>query len=160
MRDTARFFLCERCKKQVLICTGCDRGQIYCADDCASFARRQSQREAGRRYQSSLQGRLMHAERSQRFRARRKSVTHQGSLGVPPDAVLTACAASVALAVETREVVEEADASHPPSPTIAARPAAASWHCRFCGRSIAQQVRLGTLRRRPPRTIQRWRERS
>ena len=27
---TAQFFLCGRCRAQVLICSHCDRGQIYC----------------------------------------------------------------------------------------------------------------------------------
>jgi hypothetical protein len=155
MHDTPRFFVCARCRKQVLICTRCDRLQIYCAAGCAALTRREKQREAGRRYQSSRQGRAAHAERSQRFRTRCKSVTHQGSLVPAPDAVLRACATSVAPAVETREVVEEADASHPPSPTITARPAAPSWHCHFCGRAVAQQVRLEPLRRRPSRKIRR-----
>jgi hypothetical protein len=155
MHDTARLFLCSACRKQVLVCSRCDRGQIYCADGCAMLARRQSLRESGRRYQSSLRGRLMHAERSQRFRARRKSVTHQGSPAVPPDAVLTACATSVDPVVEMRDVVAEMDGSLPPSPTMTARLVASSWHCRFCGRSVAPWVRLGPLRRRPSRSIRR-----
>ena len=85
MHDTARLFLCARCGKHVHICTRCDRGQIYCADGCGSRARRESLREAGRRYQSSLRGRLAHVQRSLRFRARRKNVTHQGSPAAAPD---------------------------------------------------------------------------
>jgi len=42
----ARFFLCVRCRVQVLICSCCDRGQIYCADGCAQIARRERQRAA------------------------------------------------------------------------------------------------------------------
>jgi hypothetical protein len=48
-----RLFLCVRCRTQVLICSHCDRGQIYCRDGCAREARYHAQRAAGRRYQTS-----------------------------------------------------------------------------------------------------------
>lgn len=60
---TGRFFLCGRCRLQVTICRSCDRGQRYCGQDCAHAARRESVREAGRRYQRSRRGRLAHAVR-------------------------------------------------------------------------------------------------
>jgi hypothetical protein len=44
---SARLFLCERCRALVLICSCCDRGQIYCANGCAEEVRRQSVRAAG-----------------------------------------------------------------------------------------------------------------
>lgn len=50
---TGRFFLCGRCRSQVTICRSCDRGQRYCGQDCARAARRESVREAERRYQRS-----------------------------------------------------------------------------------------------------------
>ena len=111
MRDVpARRFVCARCRAPVLVCSHCDRGQVYCAAGCAATARRQSQRDAGRRYQDSLPGRFHHAARTRRWRVRQaaltmstpmsaatsiapttaQSVTHQGSpLGVS-DAVLAA----------------------------------------------------------------------
>jgi hypothetical protein len=60
---TARLFLCVRCKAQVLVCSHCDRGQIYCAQGCAQTARRDAQRAVGRRYQKSRRGRVNHAAR-------------------------------------------------------------------------------------------------
>ena len=39
---SARLFLCAGCRMQVVICSCCDRGQIYCAGDCARRARRHS----------------------------------------------------------------------------------------------------------------------
>ena len=109
MRDLpARRFVCARCRAPVLVCSHCDRGQIYCAAGCAATARRQSQREAGQRYQDSLPGRFKHAARSQCWRQRKaalaissmppatsvapraaQSVTHQGSPTSASDAVLT-----------------------------------------------------------------------
>lgn len=79
-----RFFLCNRCRRQVVICSRCDRGQVYCGRDCATEVRRSRQREARRRYQASERGRQLHADRSRRFRARGRRVTDQGpTLGTP-----------------------------------------------------------------------------
>ena len=55
-----RFFLCARCRAQALIGRCRDRGQVYCSDGCADDARRQNQREAGQRYQTSYLGRAAH----------------------------------------------------------------------------------------------------
>ena len=85
---TARFFLCARCRAQVLICSCCDRGNIYCAQDCAQVARRSAQRAAGRRYQLSFRGRRNHAARARRYRARQNKVTHHGSLPQGTDDVM------------------------------------------------------------------------
>lgn len=80
MGNTARLYNCARCHRQVVICSRCDHGNIYCHRDCSHTARVNSQREAGRRYQSSPRGRLMHAARQQRYRQRHaKKVTHRGS---------------------------------------------------------------------------------
>lgn len=79
MEPTNRLFLSARCRKQVIICRRCDRGQIYCAEDCSQIARLSSLRAASRRYQQSRPGRLNHAERARRYRHRQQKVTHQGS---------------------------------------------------------------------------------
>lgn len=79
MPATARLFLCARCRAQVLICSGCDRGHSYCADGCSVVSRRTSVREAGRRYQRSRPGRFAHAARMRRYRARQQQVTQHGS---------------------------------------------------------------------------------
>ena len=92
--DDARLFLCARCRRQVLICSRCDRGQHYCGARCGGLARRESLRGAGRRYQHSRRGRHCHAERQRRYRRRCREgacthkVTHHGSAGAPCDAEL------------------------------------------------------------------------
>lgn len=101
--EPARRFLCARCHAPALVCSLCDRGQIYCAAGCAAAVRQQSQRDAGRRYQGSLRGRFRHAARTRRWRERQallavpvdrsemaspQSVTHQGSPLPASDAVL------------------------------------------------------------------------
>lgn len=88
MENTARLYHCARCHRQVVICRYCDRGNIYCARGCAEAARKEGLRAAGRRYQRSRQGRLRHAERQRRYRARRQKVTHQGSLSSSSDDAL------------------------------------------------------------------------
>lgn len=140
MDPVGRFFLCGRCRAQVLICSHCDRGQIYCALECSHAAREESQRHAGRRYQHSRRGRFAHAERARRYRQRRRqknNVTHQGSLPPRPDVLLPVGATEV-----TR------------GPQTPARPSAfAAWRCHFCGGGCAEFVRSGFLRRRTPRNV-------
>jgi len=126
----ARFFLCARCRASVLICSHCDRGQIYCAGSCAQRARSQAQRAAGRRYQASRRGRIAHALRARRYRRRQKNVTHQGSLPLPPDDLLPEGLAA---------------ASELPSPGGFAKPAQ---RCHRCGCRCPDFVRQDFLRRR------------
>lgn len=145
MEPTARLFNCARCHCQVLICSACDRGNIYCGSRCASAARRTSLRAAGNRYQSSRRGRFTHAARQERYRGRQRDslreqplpeavsasggdekVTHQGSVPAPPDGVLP-----------------------PTSQTATARPPQAGEviRCAFCGRGCSPRVRLDFIRR-------------
>ena len=135
---TARFFLCVRCQAQALVCSHCDCGQIYCAQGCSQTARRDAQRAAGRRYQASRRGRVNHAARAGRYRARQNNVTHQGS---PPhrsdDLVMTSA-------------VESASKPSSASPGEVARPSprSGSWSCHWCGCRCRPFVRREFLRRR------------
>jgi len=91
MQSSARLFNCARCRCQVVICSHCDRGNIYCGKRCSETARRQSRRAAGRRYQQTRRGRFAHAERQRRYRQRRSAkVTHQGSPPILADETLPA----------------------------------------------------------------------
>jgi len=128
----ARLFVCARCRAQVLICSCCDRGQIYCAGHCAPYARRHSLLAAGRRYQTSRRGRLAHAERARRYRARGKKVTHHGSPAASPDGLLAS--SSPMSAGDAKASTEQ------PSPS--------AWRCQWCGRRCLALVRQGFLRRR------------
>lgn len=75
-----RLFNCARCACQVVICSHCDRGHIYCAGDCARVARKESLNQSAQRYQASRQGQLNHAARQAQYRQRQQQkVTHQGS---------------------------------------------------------------------------------
>ena len=137
---TARFFLCVRCRAQVLVCSHCDRGQIYCAQGCAQTARRDAQRAASRRYQKSRRGRVNHAARAGRYRARQKNVTHQGS---PPHRAddLVMASAVVTTAKPPSASPGEGARSSPPHRS-------GSWSCHWCGCRCSPFVRREFLRRR------------
>ena len=134
---TGRLFLCACCGVQVLICSPCDRGQIYCAGDCSQLTRCASMREAGRRYQCSRKGRFAHAERSRRYRQRQHNVTHQGSLSQPLDALLPVDSA-VAIA---------------PAQACPLAPPALTVQCHLCGVRCSVFVRLGYLGQRVRRSV-------
>jgi hypothetical protein len=133
-RPQGRLFLCAEpgCRVQVVICSGCDRGHIYCAE-CAPCARRRSLREAGRRYQASGGGRIRHAARSRRWRERRNNVTHHGSLPDQSAALLRVDP----VVVERRLLLNNQRSAHE-----------WRWYCTRCGRRCSAHVRQDFLRRR------------
>jgi hypothetical protein len=133
MCTSARLFQCARCRRQVVICSHCDRGNRYCGKRCAQTARRQSQREAGRRYQRKRRGRFAHADRQRRYRQRhRAKVTHQGSRPLRLDDRLPV----------TSRMSECLGAP---------ADAGADSRCHLCGRCCSPFVRQGFLHRRPTR---------
>jgi len=160
--EPARRFLCARCRAPTLVCSHCDRGQIYCAAACAALVRQQSQRDAGRRYQGSLRGRFRHAARTRRWRERQallavsaaraematsQSVTHQGSPLPASDAVLTvpspmpaAATPAPASTSQSCKTITTGSASLP-APTLPV------WRCHWCHRPCVARVRLDFLRR-------------
>jgi hypothetical protein len=129
---SARLFLCAGCRTQVVVCSCCDRGQVYCAGDCARRARQTTLRRAGRRYQNAPNGRRLHAARQRRYRMLRKKVTHHGSPPPSPDDLLPPGSPETA-----------SDAVF-----LDARPHRPITHCHWCGRPCAGLVRQGFLRRR------------
>ena len=87
IRECHRQFLCARCRKQVTICSHCDRGQIYCSKECSKIRRRELLRMAARRYQKTPRGAHYHARRQHHYRLQNQKVTHQGSNGAGLKAV-------------------------------------------------------------------------
>lgn len=148
MDRSGRLFLCARCRDQVLLCSHCDRGQQYCSRVCSNLSRQERRRETAQRYQRSRPGRLKHAARTARWRARRRSlrqasagckidkVTHQGCLVEAADASLIPCdIPSTCVPVDTD--------STPLAGLV----------CSHCRQPLLPHVRLGYLR---PNSI-RWR---
>ena len=81
MEQDARLYHCARCHCQVIICSHCDRGNIYCCS-CAPLAHQESLRAAGRRYQNTHRGKLKHAQRQRLYQQRQTEkkikMTHMG----------------------------------------------------------------------------------
>jgi hypothetical protein len=131
---SCRMFLCARCRCQALVCRRCDRGQLYCAGTCAQKARHGRQRKARRRYQATVRGRAMHAERSRRYRARQQRVTDHGltkpgNEGFSPRSDVNA--------VSSAPLLNRRSPTHP--------------ICHFCHRPASAFLRLSALRPRRQR---------
>ncbi len=150
MSETGRLYRCARCHEQVVVCQRCDRGQIYCASGCAALARRERQRAAGERYQASRRGRFVHAERSRRYRQRRRAlaeiVTHQSCVA-PNAGALLRIEATVTV-TESIDTVAEVVAIEVMALATPTEPLPS---CKHCGVRCAGGVRNGFLRhhRRP-----------
>jgi hypothetical protein len=141
--DSLRLVICARadCRQVFYLCRVCDRGDRYCSRACASRARRATLHDAGRRYQHSWRGRLRHAARQARYRARHENVTHQSSQ--PP---LRSGIVAVPPAIPTPGGKEDAHEAEVDRPCSAAEPRCA--RCSRPGRFL-RQVTLAHLR--PPR---------
>ncbi len=159
MGRSARLFLCVRCRQQVVLCSHCDHGQLYCSPACSLAGRREHRRRSAQRYQRSRNGRLKHAARTACWRRRRRSlclasadalacadgnkVTHQGCTPVQADAPLLACKPTPACAPNELSS-SAADA--------VLRPALVwTWvalRCRLCGCAVRPHLRQDWLHRR------------
>ena len=154
MARCARLFLCARCRDQVLLCSHCDHGQLYCSRACSFAGRHERRQQTARRYQRSRGGRLKHAAHSACWRTRRRSrhlacaagaidkVTHQGCLRLSADASLLAC--DKPSACELTALTEPAADAEPA--TAAAIPFVAL-ACRRCAHPLLPHVRSSWLRR-------------
>jgi hypothetical protein len=164
---SARLFACERCCALVLICSRCDRGQIYCDNGCAEEARRRSVRAAGGRYQATKKGRLAHAARQCTYRGKTNRVAHQAPPG-PADEVVPADAAACAshagqcyraigrrvhaersdLCRKKKLVTHHGSLRRPAHDVLPANAAATGFsHCHWCGCLCSPFVRTAFLRR-------------
>ena len=124
-----RLFSCVACRTLLVICSACDRDNIYCAS-CAPEIRRQRRREAGARYQGTLRGKHMHAARQQRYRERLKAqkVTHTGSKDACKRVLLT------------RARRDDQAASAPDMGF-----SCGAYRCHFCGKSPTRFLRRERL---------------
>lgn len=129
MKD-ARLLNCALCRRQSIICSCCDRGNIYCGDACAEIARNKTLRLANKRYQNTYIGRLKHAAAQKRYLARvniiKQKVTDHSSQ--PSDNVLLLLILLV-IAKSSLVLQKRADI-----------------YCNFCGKPCAVFLRRGFLR--------------
>jgi|APSaa5957512622_1039677.scaffolds.fasta_scaffold37242_1 hypothetical protein len=130
MEASARLFNCARCSRQVIICSCCDRSNIYCCSECSQLARKKSLREAGKRYQNGLKGRHKHADRQKRYRQRLakkiKIVTHHTSPILSDNGLLP------------KPCEQEKRLMRPATKTV---------HCHFCGSHCSPFIRFRFLRK-------------
>lgn len=140
-----RLYVCARCGEQVHICRRCDRGQVYCAGECAAIRRHDSRKRAGARYQTSHHGAMQHAARQRQWRARKRhtaqKVTHQGS---PAGNAVGTVSAHPTTPPGTLAYAHSATRRQPfvPCHTVTAP------RCAFCGRTLSLFMRTHGLRRR------------
>jgi hypothetical protein len=152
---TYRLYNCARCAQQVRICSNCDRGNRYCAGECAALRRRESLLRAARRYQRSYRGACAHAARQSAWRARQtQEVTHHGSIGC----VVSVTVANSSTQTTTTQRTHADITSLQLQAHSAARLAPCHAHaagqahrravssCSFCGRALPSFARLGALR--------------
>jgi hypothetical protein len=162
---TYRLYSCGRCAERVRICCKCDRGNLYCAGECAQLRRQESLRRAAQRYQLSHRGACLHAARQRAWRKRQwQRVTHQGSLCSDE----TPTVAVVASQTTTQGTYAEISPIQPPPQlhsllraglSAAHTRAHVRWHahgvapcahsCSFCWRALPGFARLGPLRGGP-----------
>jgi hypothetical protein len=132
MKLSTRIYHCARCHCQVVICSDCDRGNVYCNTGCAKDARTESLSQANKKYQSSRKGRFSNAARQQRFRLQKKQiVTDQGSASPEADALLPDDTKKQIHVVQKARVSEKMHIC-----------------CHFCQRECDLYLRLGFIRHR------------
>ena len=66
MCRSARLYQCVRCHRQVLICSHCDRGNIYCAGDCSELSRKEKLKEAQKRYEKTDKAKKAKAKKNKK----------------------------------------------------------------------------------------------
>lgn len=162
LERSARLFLCVRCRQQVVLCSHCDHGQLYCSPTCSSAGRREHRRRSAQRYQGSRRGQLKHAARMACLRRRRRSlrlastdastdarvradvnkVTHQGCPPVQADAPLPAC--------KTTPACAPIELSSSATDAVLLPATALTWaapRCRLCGCAVRPHLRQAWLHR-------------
>lgn len=156
--ETYRLYSCRHCAQQVRICRHCDRGNQYCAGDCAWLRRCESLHRAGQRYQQGYRGASRHAARQRVWRERRaQKVTHQGSLAT--DVALIVAPTSTTSQGSHADIASVVPPPHGRAHRAAAlrvqargpvqRRAPATARCCFCGCVLPRFARFGRLRGGP-----------
>jgi hypothetical protein len=137
MKIYARLYQCALCYRQVIICSDCDRGNIYCKLTCSQQARKESLKNTRRRYQNTKIGRHKHAARQKRYRLRQKEkmikVTDQGSHEKTTHDLLTSESNNVKKDIGNHKV-----------------------YCHFCNRNCSLFLRTGFLQRLSNNKIVFW----
>lgn len=157
---SARVFVCARCRAEVVVCSGCDRGRRYCGRGCSAQARRASMLEAGRRYQSSRVGRFAHASRSKRYRQRQRLKQQPPPLP-PPWPSASASASAKIVTHQCSQATQAGDVLSVTGKQSMQDGTLQSWRCCWCSRTGQGEVRGGFLRHgRPAHPVAHWSRRG
>ena len=72
---------CSTCQKIFVVCKPCYRGQKYCSNSCRASGYELSRKVARQKYEKTIEAKLDHRDRSQRYRQslKQKSVTDKSS---------------------------------------------------------------------------------
>ena len=155
---TYRLYSCGRCAQQVRICRDCDRGNRYCAGECARMRRRESLCRAAERYQLSYRGACRHAARQRAWRARHaQKVTHQGSLCSVVALIVGFNSSRTKTEATHADIASVEPYTHAAPRELSARRAHGPIHhlalceprCCFCGQTLPGFARMGPLRGGP-----------
>jgi len=131
MKHGPRLFQCTLCQTQSIVCSKCDRGQIYCSKVCAVIARKISMKLAGMRYQKTFNGKRKHAARQALYRMRQNEiVTHRSSPSMPQHASMNS--------LENKP--DKTENEHEKAVLT----------CSFCKKPVSDWIRNDFLRRRHP----------
>lgn len=123
LMKSARLYQCVRCHCQCVVCSDCDRGNIYCGFACAAQSRAQNHRIANRIYQKTFRGSQKHADRQRNYRLRQKQkVTDQGSTNASSNDLLPTATN------DNKKTMSEKIC------------------CHFCGKNVSPYLRNGYLR--------------
>jgi hypothetical protein len=143
--ESYRLYSCRCCGVSVSLCGRCDRGNIYCAGECAVKCRRESRRRAGARYQRTRRGAQCHAARQQAWRERcAQKVTHQGCASTGPVFTMSITVDMAAIELhDAPSAPEETRASPPKRDRDGQRQAG---RCDFCHAPLPAFTRLRTWR--------------
>ena len=144
---TGRLFNCKRCRRQVVICTSCDRGQAYCSGACSARSRSERRREARGRYRRTERGRETGRKRQRRYRVRQadlaraaaRAAASETAAGIPPVGIPEAPGD----AGSEKTVTDHP--SGPARPPLAAAMTArerreSPLRCAVCGRTVSRVV--------------------
>ena len=143
--ESYRLYSCRGCSVSVSICGRCDRGNIFCAGECAAVSRRESRRRAGARYERTRRGARRHAARQQTWRERQlDKVTHQGC--APTGPVFTMSVTVDMAAIELDDAPSLPDKPLAVVPKAERNPQRVPGRCDFCRAPLPLFTRLRTRR--------------
>lgn len=134
MAISARLYNCACCHQQVVLCSACDFGNVYCFDGCAEQQRERSIRLANKIYRNTPNGKRKAAERQARHRARARARTATPPCPTPP--------------AEKKVTHQGSEGDAPAAPMVASPKAGAKVmnRCHCCGKAVDDYLRRGFIR--------------